>query len=73
MQRCMRIHLVKRMTGSTDYHGHAGTVISAGLALFQVCPMPAIKSLTQLAPPGLLSHAGYITAAERRGQIIFLL
>lgn len=59
--------------GFTDYHERAGTVISAGLALFQVRPMLAIKSLTQHAPPGLLSHAVYITAAEKTGQMRVLL
>ena len=65
---CSAVRALSRR-GFTDYHRCAGTVISAGLALFQVCPMLAIKSLTQHAPPGLLSHAVYITAAERTGHI----
>lgn len=62
----------KCTTGFNDYHGHAGTVLSASLALLQVLPMLAIKSLAQHAPAWLLSRI-YITAAERKGQIRVIL
>ena len=61
------------MRGFTGYHGRADTAISAGLALFQVHPMLAIESLTQHAPPGLLSRAVYITPGEGRDQIRVIL
>ncbi len=66
MQLCaVFLARTKCLKGFTDYHGRAGIVISAGLALLHLHPLLTIKSLTQPAPPGLFSHAVYITAAER--------